>query len=118
MAMLVARKPHRIDTLAKFLLGAATVLCLIAFWEYRLQRLPWVGHIPSFLQVADPVVARMLSGARRSADGLYRVLPTYNSDERRVGQECVSTYRSRCLPYHYQQYIHIIYLIDRSTILI
>src|SRR3546814_18313143 len=79
MAMLVARKPHRIDTLAKFLLGAATVLCLIAFWEYRLQRLPWVGHIPSFLQVADPAVARMLSGARRSADGLYRVQTTYTT---------------------------------------
>ncbi len=79
MSMLVAAKPGRVDTIAKCILGTAAALCLIAFWENHLQHLPWIGHIPSFVQVSDPVVEQMLSGVRRAADGLYRVQTTYTT---------------------------------------
>src|SRR3546814_12479875 len=46
---------------------------------YRLERPPWVGHIPSFLKVNDPVIAAVLDGSRRSSDGLYRVQTTYTT---------------------------------------
>lgn len=54
----------------------ALVLCAIGIWEYRLGQIPWAGHIPSFLQVEDPTVKRILAGATRTAIGLYRVSST------------------------------------------
>src|SRR3546814_14957296 len=44
-----------------------------------LFRSPWVGHIPSFLKVNDPVIAAVLDGSRRSSDGLYRVQTHYTT---------------------------------------
>mgnify|MGYP003583263083 CR=1 FL=1 len=79
IAMMVTIKPGRVERLAISLLLAAAALSLIALWEYRIQRLPWLDHLPSFVRVADPVVAKMLSGIRRTADGLYRVQTTYTT---------------------------------------
>src|SRR3546814_5858998 len=61
------------------MVAVAGVLMLLAVWEYRLERPPWVGHIPSFLKVNDPVIAAVLDGSRRSSDGLYRVQTTYTT---------------------------------------
>lgn len=66
------RKPGRIVTFSYILWGAAIFVCLIAVWEWRLQRLPWLGHIPSFLAVQDPSVQNILSAKARAAAGIYR----------------------------------------------
>lgn len=79
MALIVFSKPGSIDSLARLLVGCTVILCFIAFIEFRKQQLPWVGKIPSFLQVDDPSVARVLAGARRSGDGLYRVQTTFTT---------------------------------------
>lgn len=47
-----------------------TVSCLI---EWRLSHVPWAGHVPSFLQIDDPNVQRVLAGSARAASGKYRV---------------------------------------------
>ena len=49
------------------------ILCVVGIWEWRLQRVPWAGHIPSFLRVQDETVLKILRGSARAASGIYRV---------------------------------------------
>src|SRR3546814_11958681 len=77
VAALVCARPGQADLLARWMVAVAGVLMLLAVWEYRLERPPWVGHIPSFLKVNDPVIAAVLDGSRRSSDGLSRAQQTY-----------------------------------------
>lgn len=79
MGAFIAVKPGRVDIFAKALLFSATVLCVIAVMEFRLQRPPWAGHIPSFLQISDPLVQMILTGAKRASDGIYRVQTTFTT---------------------------------------
>src|SRR3546814_8576041 len=50
----------------------------------------------------NPALYQMLLGALRALAGHSGplVVPAFRSEERRVGQECVSTCRSRWSPYH------------------
>ncbi|RVU05111.1 O-antigen ligase domain-containing protein [Novosphingobium umbonatum] len=73
MALHVFRKAGRVERVCFYLWGILMFDCAIALWEGRLQALPWVGHTPSFLQVNDPVVLKILSFQGRAASGLYRV---------------------------------------------
>src|SRR3546814_3852833 len=50
VAALVCARPGQADLLARWMVAVAGVLMLLAVWEYRLERPPWVGHIPSFLK--------------------------------------------------------------------
>src|SRR3546814_17491064 len=119
VAALVCARPGQADLLARWMVAVAGVLMLLAVWEYRLERPPWVGHIPSFLKVNDPVIAAVLDGSRRSSDGLYRVQTTYTTslssaeflamvmpfithrtEERCVGKEGVSTCNTGWLASH------------------
>ena len=54
-------------------------LSLIAVWEHHLGRLPWVGHIPSFFQINDPVVARIMAGAARLNQTVPRAQATFST---------------------------------------
>lgn len=55
------------------------IVCLMALYEARIGRVPWAGHVPSFLQVNDPNVATILAGGSRGADGVYRVQGTFST---------------------------------------
>jgi hypothetical protein len=54
----------------RLLLIGAFVNCVIAVLEYYNRGILWANHIPSFLQVQDEVLQRILEGAIR--DGQYR----------------------------------------------
>jgi hypothetical protein len=58
---------------AQLLWVGLLITCLFGFWEYRIGRVPWAGHVPSFLKIEDEMVARVLSGASRAAIGEHRV---------------------------------------------
>lgn len=73
IAVQVFAVPGRVRQFALLLWAGLLVTCLIGLWEYRLGRVPWAGHIPSFLKIEDEVVARVLSGAARAAIGEHRV---------------------------------------------
>jgi len=73
IALHVFRTPGRFERMAYFLWGILMFDCGIALWEGKLQALPWVGHTPSFLQVNDPVVLKILSFHGRTASGIYRI---------------------------------------------
>jgi len=61
------------------MLGMCLFLCALGFLELRLHRVPWAGHIPSFLAIDDPSVLRAISGASRAGTGIYRVQGTYST---------------------------------------
>jgi hypothetical protein len=60
----------------KVFFGVAAVQLVIGTLEYFNGRLLWADHIPTFLQVQDEVISRILSGAWR--DGKYRVTSTFS----------------------------------------
>jgi O-antigen ligase len=49
----------------------------IAVLEYRQQHVLWAGHIPSFLQINDPAVIKVLRGGDRF--GKYRAVSTFGT---------------------------------------
>jgi len=79
ISVYVFRKPGRISKWVVTLLVMAALLSLIGFWEWRIHRVPWAGHIPSFLTIDDPSVTRTLAGASRAGTGIYRVQSTYGT---------------------------------------
>jgi hypothetical protein len=56
----------------KMLMACLVLLGVYAMWEHRLQILPWVGHVPSFLTVQDPIVERIMRPTFNTIDGNYR----------------------------------------------
>lgn len=65
--------PGRARLFAWFIWGIAVYVCIIGFFEWRQGQVPWAGHTPSFLQIQDPAVQRILEGTSRAATGVYRV---------------------------------------------
>lgn len=51
----------------------------IGWWQDAIGKLPWAGHIPSFLAVQDEAVQRTLQGFARSATGAYRVTSVFTT---------------------------------------
>jgi len=72
-ACYVFLRPGNAEKWAFIFCGSASFICLLGLWEQQLERVPWSGHIPSFLAVGDEYVQRVLSGARRLGTGKYRV---------------------------------------------
>jgi len=59
------------------LIALAAFTCAIGIWEWRLGHVPWVGHIPSFLQISDDSVLRALAGSTRGGAIAHRVQSTF-----------------------------------------
>jgi hypothetical protein len=70
----------------------ALCLSLIAFWEQRIGHLPWLGHIPSFLQINDPTISRILAGTARQGKG-HRTQATFTTS---LG---LAEYLGLCMPF-------------------
>src|SRR5262249_52055034 len=74
----IFRKPGQIKRWAMILWAMGIFVSLIAIWEYRLGRLPWVGHIPSFLKVDGDGVASILAPHMRAGTNRYRAEATFS----------------------------------------
>ncbi|WP_176592696.1 O-antigen ligase [Sphingobium sp. EM0848] len=72
-------QPGRMTAFAWLLWAAVLFLCVMGLWEQRLGRVPWAGHIPSFLAVGDESVQRILGGSARAATGIYRVQSKFST---------------------------------------
>jgi hypothetical protein len=78
-AAYVFQKPGQIKRWSYLLWAMAVFVSLIAMWEYRLGRLPWVGHIPSFLKVDDDAVQAILEPHMRAYTDRYRAEATFST---------------------------------------
>src|SRR3546814_20333441 len=97
---LAKRARQRLATIANgfAILGATGFRCLEHLGSHREGRELHRGMLVDAVKpLVDPVQA-LVHGAERE-----RVIGPFRSDERRVGQECVSTCRSRWSPYHLQK---------------
>ncbi|MEW5684995.1 MAG: O-antigen ligase family protein [Pseudomonadota bacterium] len=63
------------DLWVRLLLIITGFLAAVGAWEAKIQKLPWAGHIPSFLKVDDPIVQKILAGGMNRAE-VYRVKAT------------------------------------------
>lgn len=73
VAICTFQVPGRVRKFAQLLWITTLISCLVGLQEYRMSALPWAGHIPSFLKIEDPTIARILSGVVRAALGEHRV---------------------------------------------
>lgn len=73
VAICTLQVPGRPRKFAQLLWVTTLISCLVGLQEYRLSEVPWAGHIPSFLTIEDPTIARILSGVVRAALGEHRV---------------------------------------------
>lgn len=78
-ACYLALQPGVAERWATIMWVSAVVLSLCGIWEAKLQHVPWAGHIPSFLQVNDPYVQKVLTGVRRLGTDKYRVQGTHST---------------------------------------
>ena len=65
----IMRKKGSAEQFGALLCAFAFLLSCLTFWEQLLHHLPWQGHVPSFLQINDPVVDRILAGTARQGKG-------------------------------------------------
>jgi len=79
IALYLFRKPGRLQNWAVTLWAMAIVVSLLAVWEFRLGHVPWAGHIPSFLKIEDPSVAKTLAGQMRAYTNRYRAQATFGT---------------------------------------
>jgi hypothetical protein len=69
----------RIERWAGLLWALAIAVGLIGIWQFKLHKLPWVGHIPSFLAISDDSVRRTLAGGGRAYTNGYRIDSTFGT---------------------------------------
>jgi hypothetical protein len=70
--------PGRVFRWTFVLLAIALYTIVLGTWEWRIGRVPWVGHIPSFLAINDDSVARILTATYRQG-GVYRTQSTFTT---------------------------------------
>ena len=70
-------KPGRVQKWALLFWIVSVVVCVVGLWEFKVQKVPWAGHIPPFLKIEDEYVQKILAGATR--DNRYRVQSTFST---------------------------------------
>lgn len=75
----ILAKPKRAERWAACMWLTTLPVCAIGLWQAKLHKLPWEGHIPSFLKVNDVAVARVMAGAIRTGTDLYRIQATFTN---------------------------------------
>lgn len=77
ICLIVFQEEKAVVRWSQILLFGAFVLCVITVREVEISRVLWAGHIPSFLQIDDPVVERILTSRARAGD--YRAKATFST---------------------------------------
>ena len=73
VGVFVFEKKGRVIRFASMVWGAVLFICFVSLIEFKLQHVPWVGHIPKLLQINDPSVLLALKGQVRAGVGRYRI---------------------------------------------
>lgn len=58
---------------------ATLIVSAIGAYEFSIGRVPWAGHVPSFLKIEDEAVQRILGGSVRFAKGAHRVQSVFTT---------------------------------------
>jgi hypothetical protein len=85
-------RPGRPTKFAIAIAITAVVLSALSLLEFVMHRVPWAGHIPSFLKVDDPNVEGILAGTERGGKG-HRVQGPFHT------ALALSEYLALCVPF-------------------
>ena len=77
-ACYIFSKPGRVARWAAIIWGCAVITGLIAIWEWRHKHLPWLGHLPDFLQM-DPLMIQEMTPSFRNYTTVYRTQSTFKN---------------------------------------
>jgi hypothetical protein len=71
-------QPGRVRRWVEVIWACAVITGLIAIWEWRHQHVPWLGHLPAFLQM-DPLMIQQMTPSFRNYSTVYRTQSTFQS---------------------------------------
>jgi hypothetical protein len=70
---LLATRKGYVEKFTKTVVFATAVMLVFSIYEFHIQRVPWLGYLPSFLKI-DPEILEILNSAQsRSGTDVYRV---------------------------------------------
>lgn len=75
----VCRMPGRSQRYIMMLMLTAIPMAALTILEATEKRVLWLGHVPSFLKIDDPIAAVVFSSITRSATGMYRAKVTFST---------------------------------------
>jgi hypothetical protein len=75
----IFRIPGRVTRYVNLIVLLGIPIAIITIIESRYHKALWLGHIPPFLKVNDPVALRILSATTRGATGLFRTKATFST---------------------------------------
>jgi hypothetical protein len=78
ISIYVFAQPGRVFRWVAITWAMAIFVGVIGLWEHHLRHVPWVGHIPKFLQIQDPTVLALLQPTMRKYSDVYRVQSVFS----------------------------------------
>ncbi len=70
--------PGVLARVSRVTIWSAILVALESIYEYRIQRVPWVDSIPSFLKIDEGFLTHVLSSQGRAGTDIYRAHGTFN----------------------------------------
>ena len=77
LAAMLATRAGFVMTLSRILLIGTVIVMVAGIYEYRIQRVFWLDHLPAFLKVDPEYLARVLKSQARAGTDIYRVRGTF-----------------------------------------
>ena len=77
MAGMLMAKPSSIRLIYSVIVGAAIYTMVVGVVENEMQIPPWAEYIPSFMQIDESFLSRILSPQARIGDSRYRIRSTF-----------------------------------------
>ena len=74
----ICTKPGVLARLGTALVWTAILISLEAIYEYHIQQVPWMDHIPSWLKVDSEYMARVMQTQGRAGTDVYRARGTFS----------------------------------------
>jgi hypothetical protein len=74
---LLATRPGFVGKFARTLLIATSVVIVYSLYEFRIQRVPWLNYLPSFLKIDPELLEILMDSQSRAGTDIYRVRGPY-----------------------------------------
>jgi hypothetical protein len=70
---LLATRPGFVGKFVRVLVGATAVVIAYSLYEFRIQRVPWIDYLPSFLKIDPELLEILMDSQARAGTDIYRV---------------------------------------------
>jgi O-Antigen ligase len=70
---LLATRPGFVGKFVRVLLIATAIVIVYSIYEFRIQRVPWIDYLPSFLKIDPELLEILMDSQSRAGTDIYRV---------------------------------------------